>query len=122
MYFLALFVVTFVVAIVQGLTGVGGSIIVLPILLYHGTYTIQQAAGIMIVSSLIPAGLPAGIQYIRHGAVPWTPVIILTVSGVLGMLLGSSLALNVHIPTTHVFRILAFMMAVSTAYVVVQYC
>lgn len=59
----------FVTGIVSGLFGIGGALILIPILVYFFKFTQQQAQGTSLMVLLPPIGLLAALQYYKAGFV-----------------------------------------------------
>jgi uncharacterized membrane protein YfcA len=59
----------FVSGVVSGLFGIGGALILVPILVYIFHFTQQQAQGTSLMVLLPPIGLLAALQYYRAGFV-----------------------------------------------------
>lgn len=59
----------FVTGVVSGLFGIGGALILIPILVYIFHFSQQQAQGTSVMVLLPPIGLLAALQYYRAGFV-----------------------------------------------------
>jgi uncharacterized membrane protein YfcA len=75
------------VGLALGLTGGGGSIFAVPLLIYVIGLTPDQAMPISLVAVSV-AAIVGGVQSIRRGLAVWQPTIIFSFGGVLGAPLG----------------------------------
>ena len=76
---------------VAGLMGVGGGILLVPLLLHFLGHTQHQAQGTSL-AFVIAAALVAVIPYIRNDSVPWGLVGMLALGAVPGVIAGAALA------------------------------
>ena len=77
----------------SGLVGVGGGIIMVPLLIMVVGLTQFQAQGTAIFTMLPPIGILAAINYYKAGHVKWEYAILIAVTFVVGGYLGSNLSL-----------------------------
>ena len=80
--------------ILSGLIGIGGGIIMVPLLLLMG-FTQQQAQGTSLAALLPPVTLLAVINYYKAGYIDWRFAIIIALVFVVGGYFGSKLAINI---------------------------
>ena len=80
--------------ILSGLIGIGGGIIMVPLLLLMG-FTQQQAQGTSLAALLPPVTLLAVINYYKAGYVDWRFAIIIALVFVVGGFIGSKIAINI---------------------------
>lgn len=80
--------------ILSGLIGIGGGIIMVPLLLLMG-FTQQQAQGTSLAALLPPVTLLAVINYHKAGAIDWRYAIIISLIFVVGGYFGSKLAISI---------------------------
>tara|TARA_B100001248_G_scaffold235875_1_gene198900 strand:+ start:11290 stop:11658 length:369 start_codon:yes stop_codon:yes gene_type:complete len=78
----------------SGLVGVGGGIIMVPLLIMVVGLTQFQAQGTAIFTMLPPIGILAAINYYKAGHVNWEYAILIAVTFVVGGYLGSNLSLS----------------------------
>ena len=78
----------------SGLVGVGGGIIMVPLLIMVVGLTQFQAQGTAIFTMLPPIGILAAINYYKAGHVKWEYAILIAVTFVVGGYLGSNLSLS----------------------------
>lgn len=82
-----------VAGILSGLIGIGGGIIIVPMLLLVG-FSQQQAQGTSLAALLPPVTLLAVINYHKEGYVDWKFAIMISVFFILGGFLGSKIAIS----------------------------
>ena len=78
----------------SGLVGVGGGIIMVPLLIMVVGLTQFQAQGTAIFTMLPPIGILAAINYYKAGHVKWEYATLIAVTFVVGGYLGSNLSLS----------------------------
>ncbi len=79
----------------SGLIGIGGGLIIVPILVGFFAFSQHQAQGTSLALFLFPVGLLGVMNYYKKGYVDWQSVGIIAIGFVLGSYWGSSLAVNV---------------------------
>lgn len=87
LFFIAAILAGGVVGLALGLTGGGGSIFAVPLLIYVLGLTPDQAMPISLVAVSVSA-IVGGVQSIRRGLAVWQPTVIFALGGVLGAPLG----------------------------------
>ena len=80
--------------ILSGLIGIGGGIIMVPLLLLMG-FTQQQAQGTSLAALLPPVTLLAVVNYHKAGFIDWRFAIIISLVFVVGGYFGSKLAIHI---------------------------
>lgn len=80
--------------VLSGLIGIGGGIIMVPLLLLMG-FTQTQAQGTSLAALLPPVTLLAVINYHKAGFVDWRFAIIISLVFVVGGYFGSKLAIHI---------------------------
>jgi uncharacterized membrane protein YfcA len=80
--------------ILSGLIGIGGGIIMVPLLLLMG-FTQQQAQGTSLAALLPPVTLLAVINYHKAGFINWKFAIVISLVFVIGGFFGSKLAIHI---------------------------
>ncbi len=78
----------------SGLIGIGGGIIMVPMLLLMG-FTQQQAQGTSLAALLPPVTLFAVINYHKAGFIDWRYAILISLVFVIGGYFGSKIAVNI---------------------------
>lgn len=78
----------------SGLVGIGGGVLIVPALVLFLGFSQKLAQGTSLGILLLPVGLLAVIQYYKQGYVNVNYVAIISVTFVVGSILGSKLALS----------------------------
>lgn len=79
----------------SGILGIGGGVIMVPLLLLVG-FTQHQAQGTSLAVMLPPVTLLAVLQYSKAGHVDWKMAMIISATFVIGGLFGSKLAVVIN--------------------------
>jgi uncharacterized membrane protein YfcA len=85
----------FLTGIVSGLFGIGGGVILIPILVFLFNYKQQTASGTSLVAMLLPVGLLGVLQYLKSGLITYQNVkygLMIGVGIFLGTYFGAVLA------------------------------
>jgi len=102
---LGIFLTASIVGVFSGLFGVGGGVLLVPLLVLLHHFEQHRAQGTSLIALVPPTGLLAFLAYYRAGAVD-VPTGLLIIPGVfLGGILGSRIA--VRIPAARMRRIFA---------------
>jgi len=80
----------------SGLLGIGGGIVIIPMLVYALGYTQYEAQAISLAAITAPVMLPAVFEYYKQGQLKLGPAIIIALAFVAGSILSSYLL--PHIP------------------------
>jgi uncharacterized protein len=100
MALLLLMILGLVVGVVSGMLGLGGAVLVIPMLVLVFGFTQQQAIGTSIAMLLPPIGIFAFLQYYRAGYVHIPAAGMLAVGFACGALVGSVLVIRGVVPQT----------------------
>ena len=106
--FIILIIIGLLAGILSGLVGVGGGILMIPLLIIFLGLTQHQAQGTALFAMLPPIGVLAAINYYKEGFVKWEYAIIIAFTFVIGGYLGSKLSLS--LPPQMVRRIFGVIM------------
>ena len=79
----------------SGLIGIGGGIIIVPMLLLLGL-TQQQSQGTSLAVMLPPVALLAVLNYHRAGQIEWKYAVIISALFIVGSYFGSKIAINLN--------------------------
>lgn len=79
----------------SGMVGIGGGIVIVPVLVYFLHYTQQLAQGTTLFMFMFPIGILGVMQYYKSGNVDWRTAMIIALPFVLGSFLGSITALKI---------------------------
>lgn len=80
--------------VMSGLFGIGGGVIIVPLLILVLGFTAQQAAGTSLAALLLPVGLFGAIQYLQAGQVSILNAALLAVGLLIGAYLGARMGLS----------------------------
>ena len=106
--FLILIIIGLLAGILSGLVGVGGGILMIPLLIIFLGLTQHQAQGTALFAMLPPIGILAAINYYKEGFVRWEYAIVIAFTFVVGGYLGSKLSLS--LPPQTVRRVFGVIM------------
>lgn len=94
-----------------GLIGVGGGIIIIPLLIMMLGLTQHQAQGTAIFTMLPPIGILAAINYYNKGLVNWEYASIIAITFIVGGYFGSKISLS--LPPQVIRRIFGIVMFIG---------
>ncbi len=77
--------------VLSGILGIGGGVVMVPLLLLIG-FTQHQAQGTSLAAMLPPVTLLAVIQYAKEGYVDWKMALVISAAFIVGGLFGSKIA------------------------------
>jgi len=80
--------------VLSGMFGIGGGVIIVPLLILLLGFTAQQAAGTSLAALLLPVGLFGAIQYWQAGQVNVLNAALLALGLLLGAFIGARLGLS----------------------------
>jgi len=106
--FIILIIIGLLAGILSGLVGVGGGILMIPLLIIFLGLTQHEAQGTALFAMLPPIGILAAINYYKEGFVKWEYAIVIAFTFVIGGYLGSKLSLS--LPPQMVRRIFGVIM------------
>lgn len=79
----------------SGLVGIGGGIIIVPVLVYFLGMTQQMAQGTTLFMFLFPIGILGVMQYTKANMLDWRAAAFIAVTFVIGSLFGSKTAMSI---------------------------
>ena len=88
-----------VIGFLSGIVGLGGGILVVPILRYGFGYTQTMAQGTSVAMLLPPIGILAAYQYWKHGQMNITVGLLLAVGFIVGGYFGGGIACKLPVLT-----------------------
>ncbi|CAI8352740.1 MAG: Uncharacterised protein [Cryomorphaceae bacterium] len=106
--FIILIIIGLLAGLLSGLVGVGGGILMIPLLIIFLGLTQHEAQGTALFAMLPPIGILAAINYYKEGFVKWEYAIVIAFTFVIGGYLGSKLSLS--LPPQMVRRIFGVIM------------
>jgi len=83
-----------IAGMLSGLIGIGGGIIIVPMLLLLGL-TQQQAQGTSLAVMLPPIAFLAVINYHKAGQIEWKYAVVISAFFIIGSYFGSKIAINI---------------------------
>ncbi len=89
-----LLLVGLVAGLLSGLVGIGGGIIIVPVLVYFLNYSQQQAQGTTLFMFLMPIGILGVINYYKAGYVEYKTALIIASTFIIGSYFGSKFAIS----------------------------
>jgi hypothetical protein len=78
----------------SGMVGIGGGIIIVPVLVYFLGFTQQQAQGTTLFMFLLPIGILGVMNYHKQGYVDYKTALIICTTFVFGSYFGSKLSIS----------------------------
>lgn len=103
--------------ILSGLFGIGGGVIIVPLLVLLIGLTAQQAAGTSLAALLLPVGLFGVIQYWQAGQINVLHAALLAVGLLIGAYLGARLGLSIPSETVQrAFGVLLLVLGVRMVF------
>ena len=106
--FIILIIIGLLAGVLSGLVGVGGGILMIPLLIIFLGLTQHEAQGTALFAMLPPIGILAAINYYKEGFVKWEYAIVIAFTFVIGGYLGSKLSPS--LPPQTVRRIFGIIM------------
>ncbi|MBC7861525.1 MAG: sulfite exporter TauE/SafE family protein [Bacteroidia bacterium] len=91
---LILLAIGLVAGYMSGLVGIGGGLVIVPVLVYVLDYTQHKAQGTTLFMFLFPIGILGVMQYYKAGNVDWKAAAFISATFIIGNLLGSKTALS----------------------------
>jgi len=80
--------------VLSGLFGIGGGVVIVPILILGLGFTAQQAAGTSLAALVLPVGLFGALQYWQAGQVNLLNAAMLALGLLIGVYVGARLGLS----------------------------
>ncbi|MCK5824940.1 MAG: sulfite exporter TauE/SafE family protein [Ichthyobacteriaceae bacterium] len=84
-----------IAGLVSGLVGVGGGIIIVPMLVFVMGLSQLEAQGTSIATMIPPIGLAAAIGYYHEGYINWKYAAVISLTFLIGSYFGSKVALSI---------------------------
>jgi uncharacterized membrane protein YfcA len=91
---IALMSIGLLAGMLSGFVGVGGGILMIPLLIIFLGFTQHQAQGTALFAMLPPIGILAAMNYYKEGFVKWEYSVVIAFTFVVGGYFGSKLAIN----------------------------
>ena len=106
-----LIIIGILAGILSGMVGVGGGILIIPLLIIFLGFTQHQAQGTALFAMLPPIGILAAINYYKEGFVRWEYSLVIALTFVIGGYFGSKI--SVSLPDQTVRRLFGFVMLIG---------
>jgi len=106
-----LIVIGLLAGILSGLVGVGGGILMIPLLIIFLGLTQHQAQGTALFAMLPPIGILAAMNYYKEGFVKWEYAAVIALAFVVGGYFGSKLSIS--LPEQTVRRVFGVIMLIG---------
>ena len=98
----------------SGLVGVGGGIIMIPLLISFFGFTQLNAQGTAIAAMLPPIGILAAINYYQEGYVRWEYSLVIAIAFVVGGYFGSKISISISKDLVRrIFAVVLFIVALK---------
>ncbi|MBP2833087.1 sulfite exporter TauE/SafE family protein [Aquimarina sp. U1-2] len=94
--FVSLILIGALAGFFSGTLGIGGSVIMIPLMLLWLNFTQHQAQGTSLAVLAVPVTFFAAYNYYQEGHVNWKYAVIIAVTFIIGGYLGSKLAISIH--------------------------
>jgi len=107
-----LIIIGFFAGILSGFIGVGGGILMIPLLIIFLGFTQYEAQGTALFAMLPPIGILAAMNYYKEGFVKWEYAAVIALAFVLGGYVGSKLSFSLSIQTVR--RVFGFVMLLGS--------
>lgn len=91
---LILLLIGLIAGILSGMVGIGGGIVIVPVLVYFLGFTQHQAQGTVLFMFLLPIGVLGVMNYWQKGFVDWKTALIIASTFVIGSYAGSKIAIS----------------------------
>ncbi len=112
--FIILIAIGLLAGVLSGFVGVGGGILMIPLLMLFLGLSQFEAQGTALVAMLPPIGILAAMNYFKSGYVKWEYAVVIALTFVIGGYFGSKMSLSLN-PTTvrKVFGVVMFFAAIK---------
>lgn len=88
-----------VAGVLSGMFGIGGGVVIVPLLVYFAGYDQHRAVGTSLATLLPPIGIGAAIEYYRNGFVDVRAAIVIAIMVAIGAWLSAMLAVRISGPS-----------------------
>ena len=112
--FIILIVIGLLAGVLSGFVGVGGGLLMIPLLMLFLGLSQFEAQGTALVAMLPPIGILAAMNYFKSGYVKWEYAVVIVLTFVIGGYFGSKMSLSLN-PTTvrKIFGVVMFSAAIK---------
>ena len=112
--FIILIVIGLLAGVLSGFVGVGGGLLMIPLLMLFLGLSQFEAQGTALAAMLPPIGILAAMNYFKSGYVKWEYAVVIALTFVIGGYFGSKMSLSLN-PTTvrKIFGVVMFSAAIK---------
>ncbi|MCS7312567.1 MAG: sulfite exporter TauE/SafE family protein [Acidobacteria bacterium] len=96
MKYIIVLVIGTAAGLLSGMFGIGGGILIVPMLMYALKCSPHAAVGTSLAAMLLPVGLLGAVQYYRNGYIHVPYAVLLAMGLFLGAYLGARLSISLH--------------------------
>jgi len=103
-----------IAGILAGLFGIGGGVIIVPLLIVVAKFPVHRATGTSLAALLLPVGLLGAWKYYSHGNVDVKSALLIALGLLAGAYFGAEIA--VRVPARELQRLFAVFLASIAVY------
>ena len=118
---ITIFCISLFVGVLTGMIGIGGGVIILPVLVFFG-FSIPEAVAISLFINMLPNALPGVILYYNSGHLRLKPALIISLATCIGICIGSWIGVNKKIPDIYTYRIFTLIIFLLSLYMFMFHC
>ena len=118
--YVSLVLIGLVTGVLTGLLGLGGGVLMIPMLLQI-SIPLQQAVGIVLALQVIPQSIFGALEYYKAGYLDIKNSLIVAIGSGLGIYLGALLMTRKVVPEWFLYRMLGFVMIVLGGYILAKF-
>lgn len=112
-----LLLVGLLAGMLSGLVGIGGGIIIVPVLVYFLHYSQQQAQGTTLFMFLFPIGILGVFNYYKAGYVEYKTALLIASTFVIGSYFGSKWAISLDQKTVkQIFGVIIILLGIKMVF------
>ncbi|RZS93480.1 sulfite exporter TauE/SafE family protein [Aquimarina brevivitae] len=93
---ISLILIGLIAGFFSGTLGIGGSVVMIPLLILWVNFSQHQAQGTSLAVLAVPVTLLAAFNYYKEGHVNWKYAAIIALTFIIGGYLGSKLAISIN--------------------------
>lgn len=109
-----LLVLGLLAGMLSGMVGIGGGIVIVPVLVYFLGFTQHQAQGTVLFMFLLPIGILGVFNYYQAGHIDWKTAFIIASTFVIGSYFGSKISIAIDQTTLRkVFGVIIFLLSLK---------
>lgn len=102
-----------VAGVLAGMFGIGGGIVIVPLLMFVGRMSPQRATGTSLAALLLPVGILGAWEYHKNGRIDVTAAALVAVGLTIGALFGAKIAIAMSSQTLQrAFAVLLVVVAI----------